>query len=427
MKRFGVAALMAVLVLGLSVYLAACSGGGGGGGSDSGTPLATYSTTTQAAAATSTTMGVMTTMGAQISSGMSMGLSSIPAGYAAKFAKRNSGGDIGSIDPTLKMMMENMAKRSKSPVIQKAVKKAAALKAKRVISVNDPLPCDNAGGTIMIVGTNNSDDASAPADISTYDITFNSCRDNITSTETNGTLHIEDNSSRNAPYAYSSSLTANLTEKIYTDSTFTALSQQFVFSGTFSDNDQITSGTVGANGSFVMTIPAQGAAPATQITLAFTNLSDTWTSTRNADGTDTDVDTVGGAFGITVSSDSTVNFQLTLSLNLVDKWQFMNDSAGTEKNWMNGSISVSWVPDLSASGCLPGSISISTVEADPLTYTFASGSICPISGTLTINNATVEFGTSSGTATDIIVTVNGTSQAYPSCFALDAAGGACMY
>jgi hypothetical protein len=43
MKRVGVAALVAVLVLGLVVYLASC-GGGGGGGNGGGAPLVTYST-----------------------------------------------------------------------------------------------------------------------------------------------------------------------------------------------------------------------------------------------------------------------------------------------------------------------------------------------------------------------------------------------
>jgi hypothetical protein len=221
-------------------------------------------------------------------------------------------------------------------------------------------------------------------------------------------------------------MTINLTENMYTDSTFTALRQQFVFSGTFSDNNQITSGSVNANGSFAMMFPAQGSAPAMQMTLAFTNLSDTWTSTPNADGTDTDVNNIKGACSITVSSDSTV-IQFALSLNLVDKWQYMNDVNGTEKNWINGSISASWVPDQSASGCLPGSIAISTPEADPLTYTFATGDFCPVSGTIAFNNASVAFGTSGGTATDIIVTVNDFSQVYPSCSELDQVGGACAY
>jgi hypothetical protein len=173
-----------------------------------------------------------------------------------------------------------------------------------------------------------------------------------------------------------------------------------------------------------LTIPAQGAV----FTYAFTNLNDTWTSTHNnTDGSDTDVDTVSGTFTISVATSGTTNFSFSLSTSLVDKWQYLNDGPVTVKNWINGTITMSWVPDLTAYGCLPGSITLATDEADPLTYEFATGYSCPVSGTLTINNALIEFGTSSGTATDIIVTVNGVSETYPSCTALEATGGMCAY
>ncbi len=421
MKSFTRFALVAVLVLSLGFVLSACSSGGGGGG---GATVVTYATTTQAAAATATESSTMTTMSTQMTSGMSMGLSSVPAGYAAKFAKRNSSGDIGSIDPTMKMMVDKMAARSKSPAIQKAIMKARSFKAKRVTSINTSIDCDNIGsGTISIVGSNNYLDT-ATADISTYDITFTNCRDNSFYTVTNGTIHIEDNSSRSAPYTYTSSLTANLTDSVY-DSTYTTLQNQSVLNGTFFDIDQTTSGSFGANGSFVLTIPAQSAV----FTYAFTNLNDTWTSTHNnTDGSDTDVDNVSGTFTISVASGGTTNFAFSLSAGLVDKWQIMNDGpTGTQKNWINGSITLSWVPDLTAYGCLPGSITFATDEADPLIYKSATGYSCPVSGTLSINNAVIEFGTSSGTATDIIVTVNGSSEVYPSCTALEATGGMCVY
>src|SRR3990172_1587241 len=121
-----------VLVLGFMVsigfLLPACSSGGGGGG---GTPVATYATTTQAAASASSSMNSMSVVSGQMNTGMGMGLSSVPAGYAAKLVKRYGSGNAGAIDPNLKMMMDKAATLSKSPMILKAKKKAASLKASR--------------------------------------------------------------------------------------------------------------------------------------------------------------------------------------------------------------------------------------------------------------------------------------------------------
>jgi hypothetical protein len=425
MKKFGNYLLTTVLVLALAVTMTACSSGGGSSSGGGQAPAVTYTSTAQAAAATSTSQGAMNAMMSQMNSGMSMGLSSVPAGYAAKFNKRYGKGDIGSIDPTLKMMVEKMARQSKSPMIQKAVKKAASLKAARVNTINDPIPCDS--GSATIVGTNNYDDASRTAEIYTYDVTFTNCRDINSLTEMNGTIHVSVNSSLSTTGPSSSNVTAHLMEKLYSSSTATIFTQQTDLNGTFSDIDNITSGSSSGNGTFVMTTPATTATQESVVTFAFTNLSDAWTSTRNAtDLSDTDVDDSSGTFSIATSYGGTQNFKFTLGVDLVSKTQYMNDTAGTEKDWLNGTISLSWAPDLSSSGCIPGSISISTAVADPLIYDYTNYS-CPVSGTLTINNATVAYGTSSGTATDIIVTVNGTSQTFASCDALESAGGMCVY
>jgi hypothetical protein len=239
----------------------------------------------------------------------------------------------------------------------------------------------------------------------------------------NGTIYVDVNSSLSPTGPSSSSVTANLREKLYSSSTATIATQQTDLNGTFNDLDNITSGSMSANGSFVMTTPATASAQESVVTFAFTNLSDVWTSTHNAtDASDTDMDDSSGSFSIATSYGGTQNFKFTLGIDLMNKTQYMNDTAGTEKDWIDGTITMNWLPDLSAYGCLPGSIAVSTTATDPLTYDYANGT-CPVSGTVAINNATIAYGTSTG----IIVTVNGTSQAFASCADLEAAGGMCMY
>jgi hypothetical protein len=417
MKRFTGFALVAaaVLVIGLMVSLGfmlpACSSGGGGGGG--GTPLVTYGTTTQAAASTSSSMNSMSVMSDQLNAGVNMGLNNIPAGYAAKLAQRYGTGKAGAFDPNLKMMMDKAISLSKSPMIQKAKKKAASLAAARVTSVNDPLPCDSGSGSIT--GSFNYDGNNVYT--STYTITFNNCGDSSFYTVLNGTLGYSETSSTSV---YEGRVNANLTMKQY-DATFATLQYQLDLDGSFANIDHITSGTLTANGAYVFT------SGATTTTYAFTNLRDDWTymlDTTVTPNTETWNDVVSGTFSIAIASSGTTNFQFTLGVSLTDKWMDMNDSpTWTSKEWINGTVTVSWVPDLSAYGCLPGSVVFTTLESDPLVINSLNSFTCPVSGTLTVNNATVEFGTSSTTGSGIDVTVNGTTTNYASCIELEMAGG----
>ncbi len=61
-----------------------------------------------------------------------------------------------------------------------------------------------------------------------------------------------------------------------------------------------------------------------------------------------------------------------------------------------------------------------TAEGTPLTFTDEFDE-CPNTGTIQVNNATIVFGT------PIAVTVNGVTQNYADCTAMDSAGyGMCM-
>jgi hypothetical protein len=412
--------LVLMLVLSTAVILANCGGGGGGGAP---APV-TFSAPSQAAGANATANSAVAMTDTQFALAMDMGLSSLPAGYAPRLARKMSrAGDAGSLDPKLKKALDSMAKFSQAPALRSAVKKAKSFSSlKKTTSVNDTVTCDS--GNMVITGTNNSDELNATSDIANYTITFNNCRDNFFYAELSGTLQVSDISSRTT-LAFDSSLTANLTEKMYSSSTDITADETFTLSGTFRGIDQLTSGSITANGSFVMTFPAQGGFPETVMTYAFNNISDTWTSADNADGSVTEVDDLSGTFTMTLAITGEGTYQFSLGLSLTDEWQYMNDVAGTEKNWMDGTVTMSWAPDMTAYGCLAGALNISTLETDPIAYTYAGG-FCPVSGTLSINNATIEFGSTSGTSTDILVSVNnGTPQVYSSCSSLDLAGSMC--
>lgn len=75
---------------------------------------------------------------------------------------------------------------------------------------------------------------------------------------------------------------------------------------------------------------------------------------------------------------------------------------------MNGSIIISWTPDLSLYGCIGGKINFATPDDLPLHFD-AVLSNCPSSGTLQVNNATIVYGTS------ITVTVGKDVKTFTAC------------
>jgi Big-like domain-containing protein len=373
----------------------------------------------QAARTFSAVLGAQSLMDAQFSAVMALGQNSLPAGFAPGLSK-SRGGDIGSIDPTLSSIVENMQRLLLSAAIQGAVRKAGARTA-QFAPVNTTLTtefCSNADGSVAITGTNNYDDALSTLVTFSYDMSFTNCRDDIALTRLDGILHIEGVQSTDND-ATTSSLTANnLTEKQFSSSAFDVMTQQSVMNGSFVINNQVSTIAKTASGSFVVTTPAQGAATEKAVTLTYTGLVENSSLTHNVDASDTNVTTSAGTIMLGVTQGGAVTLQMTLGISLEDKTQLMNDVAGTRKNWINGTMDATWVPDLSQAGCKTGSLTFLTNA--PSTFTLATG-LCPVSGTMMMNDATVTYGI------PVMVTAgNGETQSFPDCNALNQAGVVCL-
>jgi hypothetical protein len=376
----------------------------------------------QAAAVFSAVLGAKALMDSQFSAAVTLGQNSLPSGFAPALSG-SGGGDIGNIDPNLSFIVEDMKRLLRSTAIQGAVVKAGALRAQLATSVSATITtefCSNADGGVVITGTNNYDEAFNPSVTFAYDLTFSNCRDDIIFTQLDGMLHIEgvQNTDNNA---ITSRLRANnLTEKQFSSAVFDVMTQQSVMNGSFISDNQVITMTKSASGSFVVTTPAQGAVLEKVVTLEYTGLVENSSVTHNVDASDTTVTASTGMVTLGVSQGGTSTFQLTLAISLEDRMQAMNDTAGTRKNWINGTVSATWAPDLSPAGCKPGSLTLLTDTAAPRTFTSASGP-CPVSGVMTVNDATITYGS------PILVTAgNGDMQSCSDCTVLNQTGAACL-
>jgi hypothetical protein len=410
-------------------------GTGGGGGGQPPQPPIVFTTPQQAAASLTTAQSGKTLVDAEFGAAMALGLSSKPAGFAAGLDKTGSG-NIESIDPTLAMMVGKMGKMASSPVLRKVVQKAAALKAKRVNTFTNQAVPDSciAGGSAVISGTNNYDDVNSTSLITQYVITFTHCRDDITVTDLDGFISIEETVSIGTNAA-ESNVTASLTEQSFAPvldpdgtpalvQTFATMLEQSHIDGSFHDNNQLTAGNRTANGLFVLTIPA-GASPETVTTFEYDGLDESRAVTHNADQSDTEVVRTSGNFKVTKVAGGVTASVFDLKLNLNDTMQFMNDAVGTRQNYVNGTVELARTP--AVEGCQAGSMTISTDNATPRKFSTATGFTCPASGSVKINNATIKYDRVTQGAIPIQVTLDdGASQTYADCAALDLTGAACV-
>jgi hypothetical protein len=355
---------------------------------------------------------------AQFAAAMALGLDSRPAGFAPSLT-----GDIGKIDPTLKMMVDRMTSLTQSAVIQKAVRKAGALKALRVNNINETLTagfCHNAEGTIQISGTNNYDDVAATDITSSYIIDITNCRDEALLTELSGKITAEQTESTLSDVV-SASLTVDLQESLFADETFAVVAQRSHLSGTFSDSNQVTSGSMSANGNFSLTTLAQGATPETVVNHTFSGLLATRTATSDATST-TDVETINGEFTTGRFTGGAEVFKMTLLLqNLEESVQTItgpvgDPAVGTKNQLINGTVGMAWAP--AVAGCQPGLITI-TMTAP---RTFPPAATCPSSGAMAINNAIITF----GSPIQVNLTSSAISQTFADCAEMDALGALCM-
>ncbi len=402
--------LMAILVLGLSVYFSAC---GGGGGSNN---AATFSNSDQAAASAQSLAGALS-LSSTIGSVSDVAESAIPPQYAPSFtgAVAVDTSAVANIDPLLKTALDKMLADLNRPELTNSISKASPYNAASLASsVTSSVTCTG-GGYVSVSGIDSSLTGTGGYKEFTIDVTYNNCIDSqstVTYNVVSGVLHAQhkvmlDGSSKN------SDVTATgLSLKSFASST---LQNQDYLDGTFNNSFNVvtagsnTTGSSYANGTFSTTDISSGSS----FTFGINKLSGVWSKlTTTTDITEDNA--VNGSLNWGFSAGQT-SINATLSFgNLND--DIVTDASGNKTEGVNGSIGFTWTPTFGL--CVPGTLNITTVS--PIYTPF--GSSCPTKGTLTINNAAVQYGVPLGI--QVTVTVGGTSKIFTDCHALG--GGQCI-
>jgi hypothetical protein len=376
-RRFVLFLSMCAVVILVAGTIVSCSSKSG----DSGT-----TTTTQAAASSSAAKGV---------------------------ASLNTD-DIANVDPRLKNVVDKMVGMLQKSGAQSSRSQAAAFKASAFktlssapsISVTD-WPCDvsgtfSASGDISTSGTSTT---------WTMAITFHDCKDNIGFDVLNGTLtaiHTEDTVNGNE----SAQVTANLVDTDYDVSS--TITGTYELNGSFECVKSGMTGTSSALGSFTWTDP--GTNGNTVYTFTFgtdgSAVTDIWTKTTGTNGMTT-TNTGNGAYSLSIATPSE-SVTLTVMLTGLEYKVLSYTVGGHTDEWLNGAINLAWTPDLSQWGCMAGTYTFTTAPGTPIHTLFGIG--CPTSGTLQVNNATIEYGKPSGT--QVTVTIGTLSETFASCNAM---------
>jgi hypothetical protein len=398
-----------------------------GPGPAPGTPDVVFSSPVQAAQATSVVAGMQTLASTQFAVASALGVDAQPGGFAPSLSKSS---DIGNIDPALAAIVGKMKSFAGSATIRSAVRKAGALRAKAmratVPETTLTMEACNAEGQAVISGENTYDDAGNPNIVSKYTVTFTNCKDSGDLTQVDGVLHIEQFMSTENDGVASTVVATGLTIMQFTATPvadFAVMTQKSVMDGTFISDDQVVRGANFADGSFVVTTPAQGIIPEKVELFEFDGLEEDRTLTHNPDLTNTTVTTTKGTFKATATSGGAVISQVTVALDLAENTVILNDLAGTRNNKLNGTIDVTFGAGQTLAGCLSGKLNISTVDTAPRVFTTAGGA-CPTNGTVQINSATINY--EPGSPIQVAVG-SGTPVNYADCAALDAASGSCKF
>jgi hypothetical protein len=407
-KLLNVFVVIALLALG-SWTIVSCGGGGGGGGA------APLPTTQQAAASSSAAMGSVQ-LSATIGQASSMASGAIPAGYAPGKTTRSDTSAIAKIDPRLKDIVDQMMAKLEKPMIKNTVGKATLSKVYSAPVATVFSACSITGTYLITV---NSITSSGTATINSIAVTFNKCRD-VAGEEMHGTLSAT-HSFDTVASSETSTVTTNLSFNDY-DPSFTTMNSIATISGNFNSSVTGTTNATGrnyANGLFSVTTPTVNGMT---MAFTFTNVTDVWSATTTTLGTTTQ-NTGNGAFALSMKDNSVIPSATLLSLtitntNLIYK---VFTAATYQDEWINGMVTIGWVPDLSQYGCLGGNYTFTTAAATPI-HT-PSASTCPTSGKTTLNSAVIEFGKPAGV--QVTVTVgSGTPAVFTDCNSLDS--GACM-
>ena len=195
--------LAAGFVLAAALVVVSCSSGGGGGGAAAGggtppppppPPAATFlvfNSPQQAAATTSAALSARSAADSVFNLAIDLGLTGkLTAGIGSLYKPARPAANLGGLDPALAGMADIMKISRLSPVIRKVVLRKAAMAPTSVSTVLTTGFCDNADGQITITGQNNYQDIASTSLAYTYDVAFTKCRDDITFTQLDGTLHV---------------------------------------------------------------------------------------------------------------------------------------------------------------------------------------------------------------------------------------------
>lgn len=400
------------LVISLSLWaLASC--GGGGGNSDGGTQL----TATQKAAASASAAEGAIALSSNVAGSADMASGYIPAGYAPGKRGPRAGTDaIANIDPRLKKVVDKMHVQMQRPAVRNTLSKAAAIN--KILSAPSTIFCVS-GGSYVVSDTISS---SGTATTHTLTVTYNACKDNFYNNIINGSISATHTIDAVATSESATVTITNLTDTTYYDTSYTQETDILALNGTFTSNStgNLTAGTASALGAFTWTIVD---AVYGNVVMAFnfgtgaTPITDTWTTSSSA-GNTTEIHTANGAYGLSITSPGAQPISLGITLtNLTDK--VVSNFSGIDE-WINGSISIVWSPDLSQWGCLNGTYTFTTANSTPI---HTPGYGCPTSGTVQVNNATIEFGKPSGTMVTVTLTGTGLSEVFSDCMSMG--GGMC--
>jgi|GEM_PF-5689678 len=411
MKKFFQTLISSALLISLALVLTYCSGGGGGGG-EGGT---TISTLTQAAATSSAAAGAAALTTVTVGAATSSAKGAIPGPYIVGQASSQAidTSAIADIDPRLKNTVDKMVAQLQKPVVNNAILKANTLHTASAAPTAAPTTALCSGGGSFTVTASISTSGTTTA--YTLTATFVGCKDNTTFDMLDGSLsatHVINS----AAQSETANVTAtSLTDTEYTDITFTTIKDTLVLNGTFdSVSNNGGDGTNSANGTFAVTNSSG------TFIFSFNNISDVWTKITNSPGAG-DLTTThkgNGSFGFAITNQTGGSVALTITLtNLMDK--LITYFGGAKDEWINGGVTIGWTPDISQWGCLNGTYNFSTADGTPI-HTPAIGG-CPTSGTLQVNNATIQYGVPLGT--HVTVTINGISKIFPDCTYLG--GGMC--
>ncbi len=403
MKRLGLFVFVAILVLGLSIFLAACGGGGGGsspatssssssGGSSSssssssGGGITTISTSTQgaqSAAATVTTSRNIANTSIQLSGMAAMGGSNPPAAARLKvFA--------GTKATALSKFAARFA-----PMVRRAnAMKASATGYPMTVSC-----ASGATGTVAPLSNN-----SMTIDVDTtgnMTLTFTQCKE--ASTLTDGVFAIVGAANSGTFTLGSTGRPFTVTD--YSSSAPTTAVSKSVVSMTMAFSSSGTGETISANG----TLEGWDYVLHTHEAQTMTNLSigvASTTTTINSASYNVDTLTLSGSGGDTTyasDTDSTVSYSETDSFaNFSIAYKTPSGTTGNDYFSINGSFTIATTP---ADQCIDGTFSITTntdiqIDANGVTQ----------AGQVTIDSNVVVIFQANGAAT---VSINGGApQAY---------------